>query len=134
MSFWDNEQAYTAKGIDYDLVGCLENNPQAFGLDDIAQVLAVHEGENEGDNWRWILRLNDGRFAFLQGGCDYTGWDCQSSADSVIVESIDAAIQTARTFEDNTPEIIAGLAQQLLASKAETWHEATGRDLGLITS
>lgn len=37
-------------------------------------------GENDGPNWHWILRLEDGSFAYVEGWCDYTGWDCQSHA------------------------------------------------------
>lgn len=73
MEYWEYEGQ---RGIDYDLAACLNYNPQdTFGIDDIAEVLAVVEGENEVDDWRWVLRLTDERFMFLQGGCDYTGWD-----------------------------------------------------------
>ncbi len=61
--------------IDYDLRACLEYNPQTFGVDEIQKIHAVWEGENDSDSWRWVLQLKDGRFAFLQGWCDYTGWD-----------------------------------------------------------
>src|SRR6185503_6561645 len=64
------------KGIDYDLEGCLEYNPQSFIVDDIKKVLAVIEGENDGSDWHWVLLLNDNRYIYLRGGCDYTGWDC----------------------------------------------------------
>ena len=84
MNYYDDRSAYEARGIDWDLVACLQYNAQdGFTVADIAKVLAVVEGENDGADWRWVLRLNDGRFVFLQGGCDYTGWDCQSSADRV---------------------------------------------------
>lgn len=70
---------------DYDLAACLEFNPQnGFTIDDVVKKLAVIEGANEADAWHWILELKDGRFVYLTGGCDYTGWDCQSSATSSI--------------------------------------------------
>lgn len=81
--------------LDWDLKGCLENNPQSFVAEDIAEVLAVWEGENDGDDWRWVLRLNDNRFVFLQGGCDYTGWDCQSWATSEFTETAEQAADLA---------------------------------------
>lgn len=136
MGYYDNTDDYTKCGIDYDLYACLEFNAQdGFTVDDIRQVLAVWEGENDGDDWRWIFILNDGRFVFLQGGCDYTGWDCQSSASSVIVDTIAAVIEESRKsdrFYENTPVIIAHLANQLLGSKNKTWHEKTGEEMGLL--
>jgi hypothetical protein len=53
-------------------------------LSDIEKVLAVVEGESDGADWHWILKLkapvNKMRYVYLVGGCDYTGWDCQSWA------------------------------------------------------
>lgn len=135
MNYYDDRSAYEARGIDWDLVACLQYNAQdGFTVADIAKVLAVVEGENDGADWRWVLRLNDGRFVFLQGGCDYTGWDCQSSADSAIVDTIAAVLQAARDagrFEKNDAEIIANLARQIVGAKELTWHEQTGKDFGL---
>ena len=60
--------------LDYDLEACLQENPQDdITPETISAVLAVWEGENDGDDWRWVLAMRDGRFAFVQGGCDYTG-------------------------------------------------------------
>ena len=137
MGYYNNNtDDYTKRGIDYDLFTCLEFNAQNdFTVDDIRQVLAVWEGENDGDYWRWILTLKDGRFVFLQGSCDYTGWDCRSSASSVIADTIATVIDEARKgdrFYENTPVIIAHLANQLLGSKNKTWHEKTGEEMGLL--
>ena len=42
--------------------------------------LAKYEqGERDGQSWRWYLKLLDGRKFDIEGSCDYTGWDCQSS-------------------------------------------------------
>lgn len=135
MGYYDDKVNYEARGIDYDLDACLEYNPQdGFAVTDIARVLAVWEGENDGDDWRWILLLNDGRYAFLQGGCDYTGWDCQSGADSAIVPTIaDALAEAKKAYQhaDNQAEVHAALARQLLGQKDQTWHERTGKELGL---
>ena len=76
MNFYDNPAAYAKRGIDYDLHACLEYNPQeTFTVLDIKEVRAVYEGCNDERDWRWVLELHDSRFVFLQGGCDYTGWD-----------------------------------------------------------
>lgn len=62
--------------LDYDLANCLEYNPQeGFVFEDVSEVLGVYEGENDGENWRWIVKLHDDRLVCIEGGCDYTGWD-----------------------------------------------------------
>ena len=146
--FYDNEEQWKEKGIDYDLYECLECNPQEeFTVENIDKVLAVWEGENDGDDWRWVLRLNDKRTVFLQGGCDYTGWDCQSWAKHVFVEKIDDVIRMAKgdlpidesftqnkglgqlislMFEGayrNLDEVANSLAEQLEKGKNITWRE-----------
>lgn len=122
--------------LDYDLRACLEYNPQGtFAEADIAEVLAVYEGENDERDWRWVLRLHDGRFVFLQGGCDYTGWDCQSSADHRFAESAEAAAYCALNdpadYHSEVPAVYASLIEQLSNGKAETWRERTDRDMGV---
>ena len=74
-------------GIDYSLSACIEYNSIGLDLPDFKKVLAVWEGENDGDDWRWVIKLTKEAkakfgygFVFIQGGCDYTGWDCQSWA------------------------------------------------------
>ena len=47
---------------------------EAFTTEDVAEMLHSSEGENDGQDWVAIMRLNDGRFAALTAGCDYTGW------------------------------------------------------------
>lgn len=76
MSYYDELEKYQKRGIDSDLVACLEYNPQtSFTLEDIKQVLAVVEGERDERSWHWLLKLNDRRVVYLEGSCDYTGWD-----------------------------------------------------------
>jgi hypothetical protein len=45
-----------------------------FSRWDVAEVLGLSEGENDGKNWLVYGRLLDGRYFFLSAGCDYTGW------------------------------------------------------------
>jgi hypothetical protein len=37
----------------------------------------VQEGEHDSTPWRCLVKLHDGRYAFYEAGCDYTGFDCQ---------------------------------------------------------
>lgn len=45
-----------------------------FSRWDVADVYGTSEGENDGRNWLVYGRLSDGRYFFLEAGCDYTGW------------------------------------------------------------
>lgn len=129
--------------LDYDLDACLRYNPQdGITPDTIAAVLAVWEGENDGDDWRWVIRLNDGRFAFIQGGCDYTGWDCQSWATSVVADTAERAATFARgedtpalfgSYMKNATEVYDSLLRQITDGKSETWREQKDRELGVVS-
>ena len=111
-----NRDEMQQRGIDWDLEGCLEFNPQdGFRLEDIESVLAVWEGENDGDDWRWILQLKDERIIFLQGGCDYTGWDCRSWADHIVCVTVEQALNSPELgqWNNNHEEVIAELTKQI---------------------
>lgn len=54
----------------------------SFAVDDIADVEAYVEGENDSADWIAFGTLKDGRWFYLRAGCDYTGWDCQASGSS----------------------------------------------------
>lgn len=51
----------------------VSNKP--FGKDDVAEIIFIEDGENYGSDWIGVFRLQDGRYACLSAGCDYTGWD-----------------------------------------------------------
>jgi hypothetical protein len=46
----------------------------SFGREDISYVYAIDDGDNDGPDWIALMKLQDGRFAFIAAGCDYTGW------------------------------------------------------------
>ena len=50
--------------------------------EDIIDIPFYIEGENDGDSWIAILAFKEGlpMYGILEGGCDYTGWDCQGSS------------------------------------------------------
>ena len=64
-----------------------------FSRDDVAEVIALSEGENEGPDWLAVVRLHDERFGFVMAGCDYTGWDCQAGGMAFIASSLAELIQ-----------------------------------------
>lgn len=67
--------------------------PGYFSREDVAEVIALSEGENEGPDWLAVVRLHDGRFGFLSAGCDYTGWDCQADGQAFVAASLAELIQ-----------------------------------------
>jgi len=74
-------------------------------IDDVDEIVLEITGRNEGPDWHWIVRRCDGGYAYIVGGCDYTGWDCQSSMDRHDADTLEAAILLApqderRIFED----------------------------------
>lgn len=58
-----------------------------ISIDDVTEVIAMQEGENDGPSWIMAGRVKDGRYFFLSAGCDYTGWDCQASGDVMFAAS-----------------------------------------------
>ena len=73
-----------------------------FKFDDIENVLAAEEGENDGNSWQLLVKLKSGKYGWLRASCDYSGWGCQESGDSGICESPKQALdelQTAATWE-----------------------------------
>lgn len=85
-----------------------ENAPEMPGFDreNVVEILAIHDGENDADDWVGIFRLDDGRFAVLSAGCDYTGWGCIENGGSYV----------ANTLEDLVRWGLADDERQMLAS------------------
>ena len=68
-----------------------------FGRRDVAEVIAMQEGENDERDWLCVGRLSDGRYFFLTAGCDYTGWDCQSGGCAFVSNDKDELLQFGMT-------------------------------------
>lgn len=119
-------------GFDYDLQACIDYNPQTFTYDEVREVLANIEGEHDGADYHWILRLEGGRWAYLYGGCDYTGWDCQSWAESILAGSRDSLIRRMES-EKIDLEVIRTLNQQISAGRTPTWREEKDAELGVVS-
>jgi hypothetical protein len=67
-----------------DLWYAMENNPcdVPFSQEQVKAIIAEVCGANDECDWWWVLKveLPEGtKYALVSGGCDYTGWDCQSS-------------------------------------------------------
>lgn len=126
--------------MDYNLTGCLCYNPQhGYGWEDIKTVLAQHEGQNDEENWHWILELNSGEYVYLEGGCDYTGWDCVSHAESIFFQEDPKTWLHGRaaygvlegTHHYIRPDIVQELLDQLDNGRHETWREMKDKEFGV---
>lgn len=74
-SVWASAFNYNTDGFTPLPVEGFKGSTEPFTFDDVEQVLMHADGENDGPEWLVALRLKDGRFVFVEAGCDYTGWD-----------------------------------------------------------
>jgi hypothetical protein len=70
-----------------------------FTREDVASIYVSVVGENDGPPWRMVGRLTDGRWFYLEAGCDYTGWDCQAGGCATVAPIFDDCIRFACTEE-----------------------------------
>ena len=89
---WENAFDYAASTSCSPIAG-YRGDASGFSRDDVAEIIAIEEGYNDGDNWIGLFRLKDGRFGFLSAGCDYTGWDCQASGHAFVSDSLETMIR-----------------------------------------
>lgn len=86
----DLQTELDSKHVDDDLAYLFEHFGEV-SLGEIEDVLAVWEGQNDRDSWRWIIATTDHKFLYYSAWCDYTGWGCQDGSELTICESrIDA--------------------------------------------
>lgn len=64
---------------------------------EVKRIIWISEGENDGRDWLIVTEQNDGRFAFLCAGCDYTGWDCQASGHCIVSHDLNHLVQYGLT-------------------------------------
>lgn len=74
-------EKFDSKGFGDDIRYAFNENSLSEKLDLIDVIVAEVCGENDEYEWYWILQMKDGTFSWAKGGCDYTGWDCRSSAE-----------------------------------------------------
>lgn len=63
-----------------------------FTRKDVERILHISDGaDGERDSYPWVavMKLKDGRYASVVAGCDYTGWDCQSSGRKYVAVTYD---------------------------------------------
>ncbi len=70
------------------------------GWDDIADIVACDNGENDGRAWIALFQLKDGRYLWLSASCDCTGWDCRANGFTQIGDVLDVMVKFALGTED----------------------------------
>ena len=50
-------------------------NGAPFTREDVSDIIASREGENDAESWMMVGHLKSGLFFYLEAWCDYTGWD-----------------------------------------------------------
>lgn len=68
-----------------------------FKREDIEEIVALSEGTNDEENWIAVFKLTDGRVAFLDAGCDYTGWGCREWGESEVCGTLEDMIRYGLT-------------------------------------
>lgn len=66
-----------------------------FGREDVLTVLSSSEGCRDESPWLMVGLLKDGRFFYLEAGCDYTGWDCQAYGSMTVSATLEELMSTA---------------------------------------
>lgn len=56
-------------------VANFKGDTSTFARKDVKTIVAMDEGCNDEESWLGVFELKDGRFAYLEAWCDYTGWD-----------------------------------------------------------
>jgi len=101
--YYDNDEEAKDKRIDSDLSSAIEyaiRDTAGFRFEDVALVLASVMGENDGPDYYWIIAMKDHTYAYITGGCDYTGWDCQAGGTVTIYPTLRQAIEAAPEKDD----------------------------------
>lgn len=73
--------------------------------DKIRSVVAAWGESTEGyGEWSggFVMALKDGRFAYLTGWCDTTGWGCQDGAEITYYDSLPDYATFTKSYQDDS--------------------------------
>lgn len=115
---YEGSDRHRARLGDYDLCAALEYNGNAHRLADIEKIERTLVGENDERDWHWLVKTRAG-YAYVEGGCDCTGWDCQSHATIFDADTLDAALA-------EVPEVERRIFAEMIAT-GETSRPSPGR-------
>lgn len=113
--------------LDYDLLSCFQyawDRPESV-QDEIERVLAKWEGAHDTDDWIWILALRNNKYAYLQAGCDYTGWDCRSWINRFeFCDSPEEAVNILLEANNADSEKYIFMMEQLMSGEVLNWRQS----------
>lgn len=70
---YDWEEAFKYAAEPEPLIGEVVSR-HGFNREAVVTIFDIVEGDNDGPPWRVWGKLRDGRFFYLEAGCDYTDW------------------------------------------------------------
>lgn len=91
MFTFDSNYYTNNHGLGYDLGAAMYHHGLSLSSAPVKVVLEL-TGQNDGAEWHWIILLESGTYAYVTGGCDYTGWDCQSNAYVYEADTLEGAL------------------------------------------
>lgn len=56
------------------VLGFEDWEPRAYDREDVAEIIAIVDGDNDGPDWLGVFVMTDGVYLVIRAGCDYTGW------------------------------------------------------------
>lgn len=115
-----------------------------FNRESVFEIYGVQEGENDGAPWMVFGKLKDGRYFYLEAGCDYTGWDCRAGGGASVSLTKEGAIKNCLTeearrifgiVEDNVGEIelkydpptVIDVPKTKTKKEIKSWLKALGK-------
>lgn len=96
---WREAFAY-ASAQPVDLVGVevvVAVKETKYEIAHVKRLIASDEGENDVRDWILVAEMLDGRFMFLNAGCDYTGWDCRAGGSAWWAPTLELLVQRGLT-------------------------------------
>lgn len=94
-----------------------------FRREDVREILAAREGENDELPWIGIFRLTDGRFVYLEAGCDFTGWDCQADGFAQVGDTLEQLVRFG-VGQQSRRRLGCPLPEDPPPNFRETWQES----------
>lgn len=102
LNEYDWKEAFGAAGKEKDtalneLPVCVQFaepvSTEPFDREDVAEIIAISDGEKDSENWLGVFRLKDGRYAMIDAGCDYTGWGCREWGTAEVCRTLNEMIR-----------------------------------------
>ena len=90
LLFENDKYEYSHQDVKDEMRYAIECNPHPQVNDfnsTVDKIIACIPGANDEENWYWLVTDKTGDIWYISGGCDYTGWDCQSHLNYIKVDT-----------------------------------------------